>query len=320
MGEAKHMLRFLIKLFVGFLIFGVLVWKIGPLEILKNLAQFKIAALLLINVTTLSGFFIGGTGVIILGKSLSPRLEWWQGMKGFLGSTSLALFVPGRVGDFALPFYWKRFLRYGECLALVLLDKMNTLFWVLIFGAFGLYVIFQGYMGFVAAALGFVFVFLLILLFSIATTRRVVSKLLPEKILVFLQGSMTAFRMIARNGRTHLFVIFILAGIRIFTYGVGFWVSLWGLDVPSPFFYSVFVMAVALFTSLIPISIMGLGPVEAVCVYGLVQINIDPSLVIAALVVGRAIALFWLFLFFFLFNVNKDFTKIRTNLDLLKVS
>ena len=73
---AINKLKFLFKVSLGVLIFGVLVWKIGPSVIVQNLTQFKIAALVLINVTTLSGFFMGGIGVIVLGKTVSPRLEW----------------------------------------------------------------------------------------------------------------------------------------------------------------------------------------------------------------------------------------------------
>jgi len=316
---ANHKLKFFFKVSLGILIFGVLVWKIGPSLILKNLTQFKIAALVLINVTTLSGFLMGGIGVIVLGKTVSPKLEWQGGMEGFLGSISLALFVPGRAGDLSLPFYWKRFLRYGECLAVVLLDKVNTVFWVLSFGACGLYFIFRGYTGFFVAVLGYISIFSLILLVSISKTRNILSRVLPEKVLDFLEGSMTAFRTVAKKGKRNLAAVFVLTGVRVFTYGVGFWVSLWGLDVSSPFFYSVFLMAIAQFVSFIPISVMGLGTVEAVCVYGLAQIGTGPSLVIAALLAGRVITLFWLSLFFLMFTLKKDLTKIASIKNAMKI-
>lgn len=303
---ANHKLKFFFKVSLGILIFGVLVWTIGPSLILKNLTQFKIVALVLINVTTLSGFLMSGMGVIVLGKTVSPRLEWRGGMEGFLGSISLALFIPGRAGDLSLPFYWRRFLRYGECLAIVLLDKVNTMFWVLSFGACGLYFIFQGYTGFLTVAFGYFLIFSIILVVSISKTRGLISRLLPKKILELLEGSMATFRTVAKNGKKSLFAVIVLTGLRVFIYGVGFWVSLWGLDVSSPFFYSVFLMAIAQFVSFIPISVMGLGTVEAVCIYGLAQIDIGPDLVIAALLVGRVITLCWLSLFFLMFALKKN--------------
>jgi uncharacterized membrane protein YbhN (UPF0104 family) len=63
-------------------------------------------------------------------------------------------------------------------------------------------------------------------------------------------------------------------------------------------------MTIALFASFVPVSILGLGPVEAICVYAMAQIQIESSLVMAALIVGRLITLMWLSLFFILFGTG----------------
>lgn len=298
------MLKFFAKLFFGILIFGFLVWKAGPSEIIRNLSQYKISAVLLINLTTLCGFFISGAGLIVLGKTINPQLNFRQGLKGFLGSTSLALFVPGRAGDLMLPFYWKPFLKYGECLSVIFLDKMITLFWVLLFGSYGIYVVFNTKYGFLITVSVFTTLIFLIVLFCIPKTRRVVSHILPTRIMNFLEGSVNAFRTIAARGKKSLLTVYIFSCFRIILYGVGFWISLWGLDIDSPLVYSILVMSIALFATLVPVSILGLGPVEAICVYALAQIQIESSLVMAALIVGRLIALVWLSLFFILFSTG----------------
>jgi uncharacterized protein (TIRG00374 family) len=298
------MLKFFAKLFFGTFIFGFLVWKAGPSEIIRNLTQYKPSAVFLINLTTLCGFFLGGAGLIILGKTINSKLNFRQGLRGFFGSTSLALFVPGRAGDLMLPFYWKQFLKYGECLSVIFLDKMITLFWVLLLGSCGIYAVFKTGYGFLIASLGFATLVCLFVLLCIPKIRRVVSHVLPRKIIDFLQGSINAFRTIAARGKKSLFTVFILSSLRIILYGVGFWISLWGLDIDSPLVYSILVMTIALFAALIPVSILGLGPVDAICVYALAQIQIESSLVMAALVVGRLITLFWLSLFFILFSTG----------------
>jgi uncharacterized membrane protein YbhN (UPF0104 family) len=298
------MLKFFAKLIFGIIIFVFLVWKAGPAEIVRNLSQYKISAVLLINLTTLCGFFLSGFGVIILGKTINPQLHFCQGLKGFLGSASLALFFPGRAGDLMLPFYWKPFLKYGECLCVIFLDKMITLFWVLLFGSCGIYVVFNTKYGFLITLLVFTTLTLLIALFCIPKTRRIVSHILPTRIMDFLQGSVNAFRTITAGGKKKLFTVYILSGFRIILYGVGFWISLWGLDIASPLVYSILVMTIALFATLVPVSILGLGPVEAICVFALAQIQIESSLVMAALIVGRLITLMWLTLFFILFSTG----------------
>jgi uncharacterized membrane protein YbhN (UPF0104 family) len=136
-------------------------------------------------------------------------------------------------------------------------------------------------------------------------TRNLVSRILPGKVQEFLQGSTNALRIIGKNGKRNLFSVIALTSVRICIYGIGFWVSLWGLQVVIPIGYAILAMAMAQFTTLIPISIMGLGPVEAVCVFALSQIAVEPDSVMAALLVTRFIALFWLCVFFFLFNINR---------------
>jgi uncharacterized membrane protein YbhN (UPF0104 family) len=298
------MQKFIIKVLLGLLVFGFLVWKAGPTAVVRNLGHFKIFAIVLINITTLCGFLLGGSGVILLGKSISSRVEWRQGMRGFLASSSLAIFVPGRAGDFALPLFWRRYMASGECLAVVFLDKLITLFCILSLGSFGIFVVFHSYMGFIIGLLGIGLIVSALLLFSIPKTRIVVSRILPGKVMEYMQGSVNAFRTITGNGKKRLLAVIVLAIIRILVYGMGFWISLWGVDVTVPILYSILVMTMAQFTSLIPISVMGLGPVEAVCVYSMEQLSISASLVIAALVVGRFVAFFWLSLFFSWFNIT----------------
>lgn len=312
------MIRFFIKVFIGVLIFGILIWKFGPSEILNSISRFKIVALIIINITTLCGYLLAGIGVILLGKAVSKRLEWWQAMKGVLATISLAIFVPGRAGDFSLPFYWKRYMSVRECIAVVLLDKTITAFWVLMLGGCGIYIIFGSYKGLLALSLLLLPVFFL--LFSVFVLRSSVaaSKILPKKVFEFWEGSVDAIRTMAKSGKKYVILTFFLTGIRIVIGGVGFWVSLWGVDLVAPFFYSIFVTALAQFTTFVPVSIIGIGIFEAVCVFALAQIGIEPSPVMAALVAGRITTMVWLCLFFLLFNVNRGVDRISEHKHLQK--
>lgn len=298
------MAKFLIKLLVSLLIFGLLLFKAGPAETFASLGRYKIVALLIINFTTVSGFLLGGTGVILLGRAINAKLPFLGAIKGFLASISLALFVPGRAGDLTLPFFWKRFIQTGESLSVVFIDKSVTMLWVFIIGSMGVFSVFNTRIGFVFAGAGMGAIIAVYLLIGLPKTRAFVSSLLPKKILDFLQGSMNAFRTIGKKGKTTLAVVLCLTWVRIMIYGFGFWISLWGLDAAPPVIYAILVMAMAQFLAIIPISVLGVGPVDAICVYALHLVNVDTSLVMAALIAGRAITLFWLALFFVCFNLG----------------
>jgi uncharacterized membrane protein YbhN (UPF0104 family) len=311
------MAKFLIKLTISVLIFSFLIWKAGPAETIASLARYKLIALVIINFTTVGGLLLGGTGVVLLGRTINSQLAFAEALKGFLASASLALFVPGRAGDLTLPFFWKRFMQPGESLSVVFIDKSITLFWILSIGSLGVYKIFNTIAGFVCAGIGLGAIAIIYLLISMPSTRLVISNLLPGPVINFLRGSMNGFREIGRQGKTAIMIVLLLTLVRVMVSGVGFWVSLWGLDTAPSLVYAILVIAMAQFTTIIPISVMGVGTVDVVCVYTLQLLGIDSSLVMAALIAGRIVTLFWLGLFFVRFNVyrkNKtDLKKIGTS-------
>ena len=295
-----------LRLFVSLAILGLLIWKIGPSAITVNLLRFKPASLVLMNVTTLAGFILAGIGLIILGRSISTTLSWMEGMKGFLATASLSIFIPGRVGDLALLYYWKQFMSREESLAVVVIDKLITLSWVGLVSAFGLCAIFKSVVGaVVVTCLVLCGVFLLAFVFTRERFRRSFPCTTRWRILSHLQGALAAVSFIFNGNRQALLITAVISGSRILIFGFGFWVSLWGLDVEYPFLHSIFMMSLAQLTSILPISVMGLGTVEAICVYGLSQMQIESSITLSALLAGRLITIFWMSVFFCLFCLTR---------------
>lgn len=304
------MIRFTMKIFIGIVLFGLLIWYVGWAEIIKNLVLFKWTTIFILIGTTFFGYFIAGCGIFFLGRAIRPDLPWLFSLQGFFATVSLSIFVPGRVGDLALPYYWRDFMRPGECMAILFLDKMISTFWVLIFGGIGMSLMFNNR---VAVLLPIIMILALVILIALMVcpqTRLLITGIMPDKLRLLLEGSIGAFRIIATTGKKSFFFTILLSFLRIFIYGVAFWISLWGVNLSSPFFYSVFVMGVAQYTSFIPVSFMGIGTVEAVCVYAFDLIGIAPEKVLAALVVGRLITMFWLVLFFVKFNVNRGINAV----------
>lgn len=297
-------LNFFLKLSVGLLVVAFLIWKIGLSKILIHFTQFKPPCVLFVILIHPITFIIAGIGVIILGRSISGNLKWLEGMKGFLATVSLSIFMPGRIGDLSLPFYWKDFMSYGESLSVLLMDKIITITWVLGLGSGAVYTILNKSLG---IAIGFGSLSALaffLLLFSMEKSRALFYKLLPQKVIDFFQGFVNAFSLVIRRGKKALLITFFITGLRMSLYGILFWILLLGLDIRCPFYYPILILAIAQLVSILPISIMGIGTVEAVCIFGFSKINVDASAVIAVSLLGRVITLFWLGLFFSLFGIK----------------
>ncbi|MBW2538021.1 MAG: flippase-like domain-containing protein [Deltaproteobacteria bacterium] len=299
------MFRYLIKLSISLMILSFILWHLGLQNIISRMWRMKLSALFFINITTLFGFFCGGAGVILLGKTINPKLPWRNGMKGFLSTTSLSLFAPGRTGDIALPFFWRAFLRYGECMAVIVTDKLITLLAVLTFGSLGLGMIFNISTGITAFFSLFLSVSILLIVIALPAARKWIAKKLPDPIKLFLEGFVTTVKHLLFRGQKTLIGLLFLTVSRVIIYGAGFWISLWGIGIKAPFFYSVFVLSIAQLVGFLPITIMGLGSVEAVCIYAFARIGMESSSIVAALFIGRGINILWLSIFFLLFNVGR---------------
>ncbi|MBF0376531.1 MAG: flippase-like domain-containing protein [Desulfamplus sp.] len=296
----------IIKLSISLTILSIIFWYIGFNNIVAKIGNMNISAFLFINVITLFGFLSGGAGVILLGKNINPNLSWKDGMKGFLSASSLALFFPGRVGDATLLFFWKSYLEYGSCMAIVMIDKLVTLLVVIIFGSLGLGVTFNLAVGVIAFLSLFLPGLISLILIGLPITRTFIAQKMPKRIKPFFEGLVTTIKYLAKQGHRTLLTLLILTVFRVMAYGIGFWVSIWGVGLTVPFFYSIFVICIAQLSGLIPITVMGLGSVEGVCIYAFAQIGIqEASAITAALLIGRGINILWLAVFFLVFSVAR---------------
>lgn len=299
------MVKFIVKAIVGLSIFGLMIWKIGPSMIYENLKNFSLVALLLINITTVAGYFIAGTSVTLLGRTINGKLGWLTGIKGVLSTISLSLFLPGRAGDLSLPFFWRDHMASGQCLAIVILDKFITIVWVVLFAAAGIYFIMGPKTAFIVAGAGFFIMSALFFTLSVQRFRDFIVSFIPEKIMGFLLGGMNAFRTFRNDGKKALLKAFFLAGVRIFINGMGFWISLIGAGISPPFFYSVCLTAAAMLAALVPISILGIGSADAIFVLGMTQIGFTATPVMSALIAGRLTTIFCLTVFFLWLDFKK---------------
>lgn len=303
------MLKFSLKLLLGLTIFGFLISRIGFLNIIDNLKDYNMFAILLINITTAGGYLLAASILVLLGRCINPKLKWLQGTNGVLATASLAIFIPGRAGDLTLPFYWKKFLKPGETMAVILVDKIITVSWLFFYGACGSLIVFGSMKGLISIFSAWLALLTGIYIFSLPKSRALIIHRLPTRLFTFLEGLVNALRTIKRCGIPHIFLLCLITGIRIFVNGLGFWISLYGAGAQPPLIFSVLVMSFAQFSIFVPISIMGLGTVEAICLYALSRINIDSGQIISALIVGRLTTMFWLGLFFASCAAGSNFKK-----------
>lgn len=299
--------KFTLKVILGVTIFSVLIWNSGVHTIWTQLLLIKFSAVIIYGLLNVVAYLLAGLGIIILGSSLNKKVFCQQGLRGFLATASLALFTPGRAGDLLLPLYWKRYLSYGETMAVVFVDKIITLFWLISIGSSGVYIIFGLQYGLIVGALLLIGLGACSMLILSRSCRTIIIRIIPKKLMAIFSGFIPAFQTVLKSGHTFITITVVITGIRIVLYAYGFCVLLDGLGSSCSLVYATLILALAQLTSIVPISIMGLGVVESIFILGFTQLNIASSQIIAVSLIGRIVTVFWLSIFFSFFTIeNKN--------------
>lgn len=243
---------------------------------------------------------------MILGRELDKPLPFWGGIKNFFAMTSLSLIAPGRLGDLGLAYYWRKFLDPGETLAVVFLDKILTLIWLFSLGIYGLIEIFQidvqrDQVVLISGLLFLTTLFIYIIFSKVDGWK----KYIPNRLKEVTAGFSPSLFTICLESKRSLFIGFCLTGLRIFLYSIGFWMLLLAMGEVVAISSVIFILAVVQLSSIVPISIMGLGVVESVWVFGLSKQGVEPSVVLAASIIGRVVTIILLTTFFSLFALEK---------------
>ncbi|MFP5212263.1 MAG: lysylphosphatidylglycerol synthase domain-containing protein, partial [Acidobacteriota bacterium] len=146
-------LKLFFKIAVGLGILALVIWKLDASRMFATLSSFSPATIFPVMMLHMVMFLSAAIAVTLLGRSINKELAWGVGMRGFLATISFSMFMPGRIGDFGLPFYWKQYLSYGEAIGVVLVDKILTLTWIGLLGLGAIHLLFDRFITASALAL-----------------------------------------------------------------------------------------------------------------------------------------------------------------------
>ena len=290
----------ILQCLIGFTLFAAALCYAGPAVILDNILNIGTPMFTLLIFATFANFLFSSLATATLAKSKNNQIKWRDSITGVLATSSISLFAPGRLGDLALTFYWKDHFSYEQSLSIIILDKIITL--IVLFA-----VVLAGFIFFPTTwPLGpSQLAFLLLAALGCVVATKLFIKIFHTRLGSagrFITSSMKELRMVFSTSKAMIVYSTLLTIIKTIIAGLTFWASLLAVGVDAPPVYSICVLSLAQLIAFIPITIMGLGTLEAACVYGLSFVNVSSGSVVAALAVGRIIGLLWLTIFFGLFS------------------
>ena len=273
----RKKLGIFLKVFVSLTLFLILFYKVGFLEIYQLILKMKLVFLPLIILFFMLNFICGFFKIKILLKPLNKKISFLKIAKYSIIAWSFGLFSPSKIGEFSMPFFLKKEgISLGEGFAMQVLDKGMMVFSFAIIAIFSALIFFSIRNAFLFSII--LFLTLTICLFIVLSrfTRNIIKKYVLKKYSLKFKGfSKTLFNYL-KNSKVYLFLAFIFSLVKIFfmAFVVYFLFLSFGVDIPLV--YIIMIMAITIASSMIPISMNGLGVRQSIGVFLYSQIGISP--------------------------------------------
>ncbi len=283
----KNRIKILARILFGGLILFGLFFKIGLDKIVESLAHLNLWALPLAIGFFVMFLWLSSLGSWVLLRAFS-QLSFREFLPCYLSSWALGLFLPGKLGEVSIVYYLKkRDIAVGQGTAFFVTGKTVTVFALGMVASSGFFTFFsfrvavQLFLLLVAVLGGFVF-FLLS-----AFGRKVIRKILPEKTRERFAGFFSAFSSYFRK---HKGLLVVSLGIKLLGFGsiavMNYFIFSVGLNVRILVFKILQISTMETFSTLIPVSVNGLGIRQAMGIYLYGLLGVNAPIVASSQIIG----------------------------------
>ncbi|MFH1590468.1 MAG: lysylphosphatidylglycerol synthase transmembrane domain-containing protein [archaeon] len=284
-----------IRIIFGLSLIGWLIAKVGIQELIGAFSSVPVIVVVAIIISFLVTNLIGAYNIQILADHVK-HIPFSRTLRYFLLSWAIGLVGLGKIGEFSILLFLKKneSYTYGQALAVSLLDKVNTLFSLLIISSFLAVYILPGTN--LIHVIIFLFVALCGLVIAVLSPRirTLVRKFILRKHSKHLDKFGSTFTSLVKNAWGRIAVNLLLTIVK---WGITAWATYFGLvmlGAQAPFFITFIVVCASTLVSVIPVSISGLGVREMTFVGLLAAFGVsqDLSLTVSLLfaVLGYAFA------------------------------
>ncbi|MDD5254385.1 MAG: lysylphosphatidylglycerol synthase transmembrane domain-containing protein [Candidatus Nanoarchaeia archaeon] len=253
--DRKRMLRSFLKVIVSLGILLFILFKVDfnlLFEAFESLNWFYVVAAFILLLMSL---FVSGYCVFLF---IPERIRFDLFFKSYLLSWSYGLFLPGRLGEFSIALFLKKYsVRYENSIFAMILDKLITVFVLILFSLFVLPELFSFKIG-IYLLVGFgILVLVLFIIFKEWVVRRYMKYF-------------GMFRNYIKNSSGLIIVNFLLTIFKWIVVGIAFWFIFRGFGFSIDLVTVVLLNMAILLLSSLPITISGWGIREgaAIVLYG----------------------------------------------------
>jgi uncharacterized membrane protein YbhN (UPF0104 family) len=286
--KKKRFFLFFIRAAVAITLLSLLIWNIRGGEIVDSIARIMLSPLLLSVFSLYASILLGSFNQYILFQPIL-KLPFHKFILSYFKAFVASFFFPSQVGDASIIVFLKpKGLYYSQSFSVYLWDKIITfLIYVSI-----LFLFLSGLMGYYELLNPFllvvIFILILVLLYLILTLKyfqRIEG--LIGRVSSFIKNSVTEIIKYARFHPTRLLINFSLTFVKIFLVMSCYYFIFSAFGYTSPF-WGIGISCIASgIVAYLPISIQGIGTVEATAVWIFGRLEIGPADVLSGFLLLR---------------------------------
>ncbi len=279
---------------LGLLIIVLLILRYDPEQVFLPLLRSKIDLLMAVLALQAAVHLLNAVNpVVLLGPSESGEISRWAQTRVFLAMQPLALFAPGRITDLGAVPLLKRHHRTGALASSIVLDRLITLFFILLLTPIALRLVWPISSSTsidVAAILGVIVVASLPFVLTNRKFRGVVNRFLLRRWPSLLEGFGAHTEFLLRTSRGRILINLTLTALKTVLTGAG--ISLLALNVGLSLsvLTAVWMAVLIQLVTSVPLAPLGIGVAEGTLVLLFTVNGIPGALALSMGVIARAIS------------------------------
>jgi hypothetical protein len=274
-----------LRLLVGLGIISFLLYRVGVKEIYQTTTTIKPAYLFLYLAAVFVSLLMGAYKLKVLIDALK-KLKFAKVLRYYLLSWSTGLFVPGRLGEFILVYFLKKEdIDVPKGTAVTLLDKIiifTTLSAIAVFGFFIFFIAVKALQLMSILLTGFG---LLGLVFASKRVRSVIKKYVLRKYANKFSGLSETVMHYLKKQRKALALNYFWTSAKWLLTAVGVVLLFAGLGQKVSVISALMILAIGAITTIIPITLSGLGIRESVAVFLFMQLGVAAEITLTVFLI-----------------------------------
>lgn len=251
---------------IGIIILFLLIYKIGFYKIIDILMSLDVLTIFSIILISFIIFLMSAVNLDLILRTINVKIKFYKLFSYALFGWAVGLFVPGKLGEFSIVYFFKKYMGLSEAIIVPLIDKIITFFALALLSIIGFFYFFEISIAYKLTFLIF-FTAIIFSLFLTKTFRGFIGKILIKRYNIKLQNFFKLFTDIILNNKKIIFINFILTILKWGISAIIIYILFFNFGYNINLFLIILINSIVILVGLIPITINGLGIKQAVAIW-----------------------------------------------------